>query len=381
MMRSALGFFLLAGALFACGRAEREVRIATLTDLTGPQAPFGEGIRRAADLAVGEWRTALQSAGWQVRLAAYDAFGTPAALTDTIRRMAGDLEIACAVVHTDTDGNEQAMRIFHTAGLANILPAETDDFTLDVLPPETAALPSADLRHGAAAAIWSAARGDRKILLLSDSGTHARSIAEGLLARADDLGLTVYTLAITEGESISQKISSFLAVQPDSIFFSGSPQISLSVLQYLESAEYADPFFFIESEAEDQLPDEFSSETVPLFFSPATPDSEPFARAPSFSEKYQSAYDEKPPPLAALGYDAASFCLASLLAAGRNEPEPVPSRSRVVSYLRSEELFQGMTGSYRFSGGRSCRTSIYRFQPSPSASWIALPESASESEC
>jgi branched-chain amino acid transport system substrate-binding protein len=381
MMRSALGFLLLAGALISCGRAGREVRIATLTDLTGPRAFFGEGIRRAAGLAAEEWAPGLQSSGWRVRLDAYDAFGAQEAFTDTVHRMAADPEIACAVIHTDTDGNEQAIRIFHTAGLANILPAETADFDPGGLPPETAVLPPSDLRRGAAAADWSNARGDGKILLLFDSGARAVAVADGLRNRADALGLAVYALTISDGEGVSRKISPFLAVKPDSIFYSGSPQIGLPVLQYLDHAGFSGPFFYIESEAEDRLPDAFSSDTVPLFFSPAAPDSEPFASTPSFSEKYRAAYGEDSSPLAEPGYDAATFCLASLLAAGRNEAGPLPSRSRVASFLHSGKLFQGVTGSYEFSGGRSCIVAIYRFQPPPSAAWVRLPESAGESDC
>jgi ABC-type branched-subunit amino acid transport system substrate-binding protein len=377
MKRPLLALLLLwAGFLAACGRVERKVRIVTLTELTGPQAAFGVGIRRAAALALAERRDALLAAGWNVELAAFDANSSPPELESTIRRIAADADTVCAVVHTDTPGNLLASGIFHSAGMGHVLPAETASLPDAASQPETFFLSPDDRSHGISDAEWSASRGYTRILLTADSNAHALSIGAGFRERAEALGSTIYTFRIPSDGNLTDWGSSFASIRPDLVYFSGSSQFVPPLLDRISTSGFSGPFFMAQSRPEDLPPQNLISDTLALVFSPATTDFEGSLGMQPTLENYRAAYGTNPPALAALGYDAAAICAAPLLEKYAWYANPSSARAQVVAAWHSGVVYRGITGSYPFGGKRPCRIPIYLRAGSPEAVWapVAAPE-------
>jgi ABC-type branched-subunit amino acid transport system substrate-binding protein len=376
---------LWAGVLAACGRVERKVRIVTLTNLTGPQAVYGGGIQRAAALALEERRSALLTAGWDVELAAFDANGSLPELENTIRRITADPDTVCAVVHTDPAGNLSASRVFHSAGIAHILPAETASPPDAASQPETFFLSPDDRSHGISDAEWAASRGYARIFLTTDSDEHALSIGAGFHDRAETLGLTVYAFRILSERDLSEWMSSFASIRPDMVYFSGSSQFVPSILDRITGSGFSGSFFFAQSRPEDPPPQDLISDTFPLMFSPATVDSGGLIGIQPAMENYRTAYGADPPAMAALGYDAAAFCTSPLLDKNPWDASPSSARSWMVARLRSGGVFHGITGSYTFGGKRPCRIPIYFRAGNPGAFWTPFstpePTRGAPSDC
>jgi ABC-type branched-subunit amino acid transport system substrate-binding protein len=365
--------FLSAGILAACGRVERKVRIAVLTDLTGPRAVYGEGIRRAAVLALEEQRSALLAAGWDVELRAFDAGVSAPELDPTIRGIASDPDTFCAVVHTDSDGNLAAAKIFHPAGIAHILPAETASLPDPASQPETIFLSPDDRSHGASDAEGALSRAAVRILLTTNADAHALSIAGGFCQRAQSGGLTVYNFQIISEQDLADWTSSYQSIRPDLVYFSGSSQLALSLLDRMAASGFPGSLFFAQDNPEDPLPSNFTSDSVTLMFSPATADSGGAAVVPAAINNYRAAYGSDPPALAALGYDAASFCVSPLLKKGTGNLSPANARSWVLDQLRVGDVYQGLTGSYTFGSGRPCQILIYLGAQNPLSGWTPVP--------
>jgi ABC-type branched-subunit amino acid transport system substrate-binding protein len=370
MKRPLLALLLLwAGFLAACGRVERKVRIVTLTELTGPQAAFGVGIRRAAALALAERRDALLAAGWNVELAAFDANSSPPELESTIRRIAADADTVCAVVHTDTPGNLLASGIFHSAGMGHVLPAETASLPDAASQPETFFLSPDDRSHGISDAEWSASRGYTRILLTADSNAHALSIGAGFRERAEALGSTVYTFRILSDGDFNDWPASFASIRPDLVYFSGSSQYIPRLLSWISTSGLSIPFFMAQSTPEDLPPQDPISDTLAIIFSPATTDSKGLLGMRPAMEDYRAAYGANPPALAALGYDGAAICAAPLLEKNAWNLGSSSARAQVVAAWRSGGVYHGITGSYPFGGKRPCRIPIFFRAGNPEAEW------------
>ncbi len=376
MNRARLALLILsAGMLAACGRVERRVRIALLADLTGPRSVYGGGIRRAAALALEDQRDALLAAGWIVELAAFDANIPAPEWEVTLHTVAADPNIICAVAHSASGGNLSAADIFHSAGLALVLPAET------ALPPSAASRPEtvffspADRTHGESDAEWALSQSAVRILLTTDSDGHSLAIAEGFRTRAQSGGSAVYTLQIQTERDLSGWIASFKSIHPDLVYFSGSTTLARSILHQMAASGSPGPFFFAQSDPEDSLPSDFDSDSIRLIFSPATADSAGAAGVSSVEEKYRAAYGAAPPALAALGYDAASLCLSLLLKKKAGDGIPSAVRSRVLDLLQAGGVFQGLTGSYPLTGNRPSRVPVFSRAENPGSEWIPLPES------
>jgi ABC-type branched-subunit amino acid transport system substrate-binding protein len=360
---------LAAVVLGGCQWRARGLRIITLTDLTGPQATFGQGIRIAAGLAVEDYREALLDAGWRVELTAFDAHHSAHDLPAAVSNMAFDPDVVCAVVHTGTEETFSAAQIFHSAGIPTIAPVETSPLPSSPGLEDTIWLSADDRMHGTAAAEWAVAAGQTRFFLLTDPDAHAKAIGEGFLLRAEELGGWVAWLPLSPDHHPSEWIPSFQAVEPHLVFFSGSSVVAGSILRDLEALSFHGSFFFAESEGEDRLAEDFTSETISLFFSPAVEYSEKFEQDAGFAERYHSAYNADPPELSALGYDAAAICLQSLLALDSTDAGPSSPRERVLTQWHEGISFRGITGEYSTTGGRPRNVRIFVRNADSAGSW------------
>jgi ABC-type branched-subunit amino acid transport system substrate-binding protein len=363
-------WLLLAAVLMGgCRWSGRGLRIITLTDLTGPQATFGQGIRTAAGLALEDYREILLSAGWRVELTAFDAHHSGPDLPSAVSNMAFDPDVVCAMVHTGTEGNFTAAQIFHSAGIPTVVPVETAPLPSGPGLEDTVWLSADDRMHGAAAAEWAVAAGQTRFFLLTDPDAHAKAVAEGFLFRAEELGGWVAGFPLSLEHHPSEWIPSFQAVEPHLVFFSGSSIVAESILRDLETLSFHGSFFFAESEGEDRLGEDFTSETISLFFSPAVEHSEKFEQDARFVERYHSAYHADPQELSALGYDAAAICLQSLLGLDSTDASPSSPRERILAQWREGISFRGITGDYSTNGGRPHNVRIFARNADSAGSW------------
>jgi ABC-type branched-subunit amino acid transport system substrate-binding protein len=348
---------LAAGFLSGCGGADRGLRLVTLTDLTGPHAAIGQGIRMAVELALADRRAELLDAGWRIGLASFDAFESSPDLPDAVSRIAAQADVFCAVAHTSTDGNIAAAQILNAAGIPVLLPAETAPLPSGSGLAETAWLSADDPTRGGAIANW-AAKSFADILLLMDSGRHAQAVGGGFLKRAGELGVSVSISPFPADDDPSGWALSIHRASPKLIVFSGSSSTAGTLLGSLENLEYSGAFFFAESEADDSLPEVFSSDRIRIYFSPAAEQSEAFLRPGHFAVAFRGAYDADAPDLSGLGYDAAAICLQSLLLAGNTGADPTTLRMEIAAEWRTDFMLHGLTGEYS-PARRPCRTSIY----------------------
>ncbi|MGB7537655.1 MAG: ABC transporter substrate-binding protein [Anaerolineales bacterium] len=356
----ALALLLLGAGIFSgCGDSVRKLRLVTLTDLTGPYAAFGDGIRKAADLALEEHRLALEKAGWYVELTAYDARGSVQDFAASVSRIASQPDVFCGIFHTDTSKIFSAIPLLRMAGIPAVFPADTTPVPEDDRPSGILWLSPDDTIHGAADAEWAAADGFTEVFMLAESGGHSQAIADGFLQRAETLALPVTVFPLSPQQYSSAWILSFNNAAPRLVYYSGSADALPALLADLERLGFQGSFFYAEGEAEDRLPTSAESDTIRFIFSPAAYHSEDFIRDEPFAEKYRGAYEADPPPLSELGFDAAALCLQPLLHAGAGDPDPSVPREAIRSAWRSGGTWEGFGGLYFLNGRRSCRTWIY----------------------
>lgn|GEM_PF-6334683 len=348
-----------AGIFSGCAGATRQVRLVTLTELTGPHAAYGNGIRKAASLALEEYRATLENAGWDVDLTAYDARGPAKDFSAAVSRIASQPDVFCVVVHAGTGMAFLALPPLRAAGIPAVFPAETSPLPENDPPPGTLWLSPDDRMHGAADAEWTAANGFTGVLLIAESGAHSQAIADGYLARAETLSLPVTQFQLAPQPYSSAWILSFNTAAPQLVYFSGSSSTVPSLLKDLEQSEFQGSFLYAESLGEDQITVPLEPASIPFIFSPAAFHSEEAFPDEPFAKKYRGAYGSEPPPLSGLGYDASALCLQPLLQTKSGDPDPSIPRDAVRSAWQAGETWNGISGSYPLNGSRSCRTWIH----------------------
>ena len=361
-MKTALALALLlagAGIFSGCGDATRRMRLVTLTELTGPHAQFGNGIRKAAGLALEEYRAALENAGWYVEIAAYDARGPAQDFSAAVSRIASQPDVLCTVVHAGTAGTFSALAPLRAAGIPAVFPAETAPLPDDDPLPGTLWLSPDDRIHGAADAEWAAANGFSGVFLLEESGAHSQAIADGFLERAETFSLPVTQFHLSAGQYSSAWVLSFNSTAPPLVYFSGSAFTIPPLVQDLEQSGFTGSFFYAESLAEDSIPAPLVPDSIQFIYSPAAFHSEESFHNEAFAEKYRAAYGSDPPPLSELGFDASALCLQPLLQKGNGDPILSAPRDAIRFAWQTGDTWEGFSGTYSLNGGRSRRTWIH----------------------
>src|SRR5689334_3779680 len=108
-----------AGVLLApgCKPKEKEVRIALALPLTGDLAVLGQGIRRAAVMAVEEAQTAGRFPNFKVRVIDFDDRSDPKEAVNVANRITSDGEIVAVLGHFNSGCSIPASAIYAQAGI------------------------------------------------------------------------------------------------------------------------------------------------------------------------------------------------------------------------------------------------------------------------
>jgi branched-chain amino acid transport system substrate-binding protein len=369
-LRAPAFLLLWAGLLAGCGQAERSFRIVTVTDLSGPQAADGQGIRLAAALALEDQQAALRAAGWRIELASFDASGSAPEAASAVSRLAAEADTLCAVVHTAGGRNLDIAGIFHSAGVPTVLPAETAPVPAGTPLPEILWMSPDGRSHGAGDAEWIAGGGSSTVFLVLDSGEQAQAIGEGFLERARELGLPVSEFSLSPSQKISARLPAADSARPRWIYYAGSLAAAPAILEDLAGAGYHGALFIAESRAEESLPRLAVPGGIHVYFSPAAIDTETFSRPAGFAEKYRDAYAAESPPLAGLGYAAVTFCLRPLAGRNASDPSRITPRSDILADWQSGVEWSGVTGANSADRGALARLPVFMLSEETGAEWI-----------
>src|SRR5688572_660358 len=122
---SAIG--LAAAALLAgCKPRENVVRVAVAVPLTGDIATLGQGIRRAAFLAIEEANNAGRFKDFKLQAVEFDDRSDPKEAVNVANRIVSDPSIVAVVGHFNSGCSIPASQVYARAGLTMVSPASSN---------------------------------------------------------------------------------------------------------------------------------------------------------------------------------------------------------------------------------------------------------------
>ena len=110
----------------AGGSAGGTIKIATQSPLSGGQSAIGVDIKNGAELALEQLKGSLEGMGFTVEMAPYDDQANPDTGVANAKRIVSDPEVLCVVGHYNSGVQIPSSEEYHTAGLANVSPANTN---------------------------------------------------------------------------------------------------------------------------------------------------------------------------------------------------------------------------------------------------------------
>ena len=345
-----LGSALVAGCGSGAKSAASEsgatvVKIGLGVPLTGDNALYGQGMKRAVQLAIDEANTsdAVKSAGYGFELHAEDDMGDPKQAVNVANLLASDSKISGVVGHFNSGCSIPASPVYNNSKLAMVTVSSNPALTAQGLPNVDRVVAKDDAQGAAAGKLVAGKLGIKKVAVVDDSTPYGQGLAAQFVSAYEKAGGQIVAEEhINVGENDFGALSNRIKAKgPDGIYYAGA--LSQGALLSKQSKEaglkvpliggdmlYSAEFIKVAGAANAEG-DIATSLGLPL-------DQQP--KGKEFSTKYEAKYGSKPEAYDSYAYDAAWSIINAVVKVG-------PKRDAVMKAVRNGSL-DGVTGTVAF---------------------------------
>lgn len=361
MKRSLLGILALVVIssllLAACGGAPGAggtvVKIATQSPLSGGQSSIGVDIKNGAELALAQLADPLTKLGFNVQLAPYDDQANPDNGVANAKNIVGDASILCVVGHYNSGVQIPSSEVYHTAGLANVSPANTNPKVTDRGYAEVSRIVGRDDVQGTVGAQFANGKSIKSVYVLHDKTAYGQGIAEFFKQEATKLGMKVLGFEGTEEKAnFDSLLTPLLSAKPELVYFGGMfDQIAVFIKQARQKG-YMGMFLSddgFDSPEATKIGGKSLMDGAGTFFSTVAGPAKLYPGTAKFQTDFKAKYNSDPKPFAAQGYDSMGVCLKGIEEAAKANGNKLPTRAQVTQAIRGLAGYTGITGAIKFN--------------------------------
>ena len=353
--------------LAACGAGGAggggTIKVATQSPLSGGQSAIGVDIKNGAQLALEQLSGPLTSMGFTVQLAPYDDQATPDVGTANAKNIVADPSILCVVGHYNSGVQIPSSEVYHTAGLANVSPANTNPKVTDRGYVEVSRIVGRDDTQGAVAAQFAFNKGMKTAYVLNDKTAYGSGIATFFQQKAQALGMQVVGFEGTEEKAnFDPLLTPLMAANPDVIFFGGIyDQVAVFFKQARDKGFkgllLSDDGF--DSPEAVKIGGPTLLDGAGLYYTTVAGPAKLYPGTAKFQTDFKAKFGDDPKPFAAQGYDSMGICLQAIANAAKANGNKMPARPAVAQAIRALTDFPGITGTINFNAKGDLVTAKY----------------------
>ena len=209
------------------------IKIATQSPLSGDQSSIGGDIKNGAELGLAQLSGPLKDMGFKLELAPYDDQANPDTGVLNAKQIVADPTILCVVGHYNSGVQIPSSEVYHTSGLANVSPANTNPKVTDRGYKEVSRIVGRDDNQGSVGAQFALKNGVKSAYVLHDKTTYGQGIAEFFKREAEKQGIKVLGFEGTEEKANFDAIlNPIISSNPDLVYFGGMfSQIAVFIKQ------------------------------------------------------------------------------------------------------------------------------------------------------
>jgi branched-chain amino acid transport system substrate-binding protein len=335
------------------GAADKSIKIATQSPLSGDQSVVGVDIKRGAEMALEQLGGPLAKMGFKVELAPFDDQANPDTGVANAKRIVSDPAILAVVGHYNSGVQIPSSEVYHTAGLCNISPANTNPKVTTRGYLEVNRIVGRDDVQGVVGADFAASKGVKTVFVVHDKTAYGQGIAEFFKKRATENGIKVLGFEGTEEKAnFDALLSPVVAGNPDLVYFGGMA-FQAAVL-FKQARERGYEGIFLSDDGFD------SSDAAKIgannliagggtFYSTVSGPAAVYPGTAKFIKDFEDKYNADPQPFAAQGYDSMAIALKAIENAAKADNGAVPTRAAVTKAVRDLKDFKGITGTFTFN--------------------------------
>jgi len=329
------------------------IKIASQSPLSGGMSAVGSDIKNGAQLALEQLGKPLIDMGFKVELAPYDDQGNPDTGVANAKQIVADPSILCVVGHYNSGVQIPSSEVYHTAGLANVSPANTNPKVTDRGYLEVSRLVGRDDVQGQVGAQFANKKGIKTAYVIHDKTAYGQGIAEFFKAEAEKLGIKVLGFEGTEEKANFDAIlSPILAANPEVLYFGG--MYDQSNVLFKQGREKGFKGMYLSDDGYDspesvKIGGKALLEGAGTFYSTVSGPASIYPGAAKFIADFKEKFKSDPQPFAAQSYDSMAICLKAIENAAKANGGKVPTREQVAKAVREIKDFQGITGVINFN--------------------------------
>jgi branched-chain amino acid transport system substrate-binding protein len=335
------------------GAADKSIKIATQSPLSGDQSVIGVDIKRGAELALEQLGGPLVDMGLKIELAPFDDQANPDAGVANAKRIVSDPAILAVVGHYNSGVQIPSSEVYHTSGLVNVSPANTNPKVTTRGYLEVNRIVGRDDVQGVVGADFAASKGVKSVFVVHDKTAYGQGIAEFFKQKATENGMKVLGFEGTEEKAnFDALLSPVVAGNPDLVYFGGMAFQAAVLFKQARERGYEGIFLsddgFDSSDAAKIGGDTLISGGG-TFYSTVSGPASVYAGTAKFIKDFEAKYNATPQPFAAQAYDSMAISLKAIEDAAKAANNAVPTRAAVAKAVRDLKEFKGITGTFTFN--------------------------------
>ncbi|MFC7242167.1 branched-chain amino acid ABC transporter substrate-binding protein [Catellatospora aurea] len=323
---------LLLGGVAACSQPEEAdktpevIRLGALVPLTGDNAPTGQRLLEAFQIAVKDVNDAGGVLGRKIELAVGDDACDPGTAVVKANEMTGrDITVSvgggCSVAAVPT------LKVFRTAGIPMIIPAAN---STDLLAPgyDSVFLLAGTTTIEADRAVDAMEKlGRRRLLVIDDGTSFPQTMAAAAVASVEKDGgpLTLAgQMKVSQGAtSYPRVLEKVKEVDADLVFFTGYYPEAGRMIRDLRDGGYRDTIMLSDAGTDPTLFDVLDDKQAEGVYGITLPLAQFEPKADAWAAKYRASYGHEPGPFTMQGYDAVRLAANAIQRAGTTDREAV----------------------------------------------------------
>ena len=365
---SVFSMMVVAGMTLAfcgsAGAAGESIKIATQSPLSGDQSVIGVDIKRGVEMALEQLGGPLKAMGFEVDIAPFDDQANPDTGVANAKRIVSDPAILAIVGHYNSGVQIPSSEVYHTSGLVNVSPANTNPKVTSRGYLEVNRIVGRDDVQGVVGADFAAAQGAKRVFVVHDKTAYGQGIAEFFRQRAEENGMKVLGFEGTEEKAnFDALLSPVVAGQPDLVYFGGMFTQAAVLFKQIGRARGYEGIFLSDDGFDSSDAAKIGGDTLieggGTFYSTVAGPASVYEGTAKFIKDFKAKYNSTPQPFAAQSYDSMAICLKAIENAAKANGNKVPTREAVAKAVRDLKEFKGITGTFTFNDIGDPAKSLY----------------------
>ncbi len=339
------------------------IKIATQSPLSGDMSAVGSDMKNGAQLALEQLSGPLTAMGFKVELAPYDDQGNADTGVANAKNIVSDPAVLCVVGHYNSGVQIPSSEEYHTAGLANVSPANTNPKVTDRGYAEVNRICGRDDVQGVVGAQFANGKGMKSAFVVHDKTTYGQGIAQYFKQEAERLGMTVLGFEGTdEKANFDAILTPVLSSNPDVIYFGGMYGQAAVLFKQAREKGYQGMFLSddgFDSSVAAEIGGDALLQGGGTYYSTVAGPAAVYPGTAKFIADFKAKFGATPQPFAAQSYDSAAICLKAIEDAAKANGNKLPTRAAVATAVRALKDFQGITGTINFNSKGDLLTAKY----------------------